>query len=92
MSTKFAIIPTIAGLLLTIVEPGLGAPQPYRQADAYASGAVIHKRATHHASDRSSGRFWSNTRYRVRRTAAEPLGPGRNLPYPDRPYGHPDSW
>lgn len=90
MRTKFAIFLTTAGLLLAIVEPSFAATRRHhRPADAYAS-AVTHERAIGHPSDRSFG--WNGTRFPAAGTAAEPLGPGRNLPYPDRPYGDPDGW
>jgi hypothetical protein len=92
MRTKFAIFLATASLLLAIVEPSFAGPQRHRPADAYASSAAIHEQAIPHPSDRSFGRFWSDTGFPAAGTAAEPLGPGRNLPYPDRPYGDPDRW
>jgi hypothetical protein len=87
MRTKFAIPLAAAGLLLAVGEPGFAAPRHYRPDDAYASSAVTHERAITHPSDTPFG--WS---FPANGTAAEPLGPGHNLPYPDRPYGDPDSW
>jgi hypothetical protein len=92
MNAKFAIILAAAGLLLAIVEPGAAASRGRRPADAYASGAVTHERVTQKPADVSSGWSSSDTRFPATSTADEPLGPGRNLPYPDRPYGDPDRW
>ena len=88
MNAKFAIILAAAGLLLAIVEPGAAASRGRRPADAYASGALTDERGTQKPANVSSG----DTRFPATSTADEPLGPGRNLPYPDRPYGHPDRW
>jgi hypothetical protein len=92
MRTKFTILLTTAGLLLAIVEPGFAASRRHRPADAYASSAVTHERAIPQPSDQLFGWSSSGTRFPATGTAAEPLGPGRNLPYPDRPYGAPDGW
>jgi hypothetical protein len=92
MSTKFAIPLATVGLLLAAVEPGLAATRGHRAADAYASSAVTHKRTTPYSSDREFGGSWNGAHFPAAGTAAEPLGRGHNLPYPDRPYGDPDSW
>lgn len=90
MRAKFAIFLTTAGLLLAIVEPGSAETRRHRPADAYASSAA--ERTVPQPSDRSLGWSSNSTRLPAKGTAAEPLGPGRNLPYPDRPYGDPDRW
>lgn len=92
MRTKFAILLAAASLLLAIVEPGFAAPRRHRPADAYASSAATHQRAIPHPSDRAFGWSWNGTRFPAAGTAAGPLGPSRNLPYPDRPYGDPGRW
>lgn len=86
MKTKLTIFLTTAGLLLAIIGSGSAASRRHRAADAYASGA-----ATHEMIPSASGRSWNGTRFPTS-TAAEPFGPGRNLPYPDRPYGDPGRW
>jgi hypothetical protein len=92
MRTRFAIFLTTAGLLLAINEPSFSAPRRHRPADAYASSAVTHEREIPQPSDRPLGWTRSGTGFPITGTAAEPLGPGGNLPYPDRPYGDPDRW
>jgi hypothetical protein len=91
MRTQFVIFLATAGLLLAIVEPGFAESRRHRPADAYASSPVTGERAIQHPSEPSFGSR-SGTRFPAAGTAAEPLGPGRNLPYPDRPYGDPDRW
>ena len=87
MRTKFTILLATAGLLLAAGEPGFAAPRP--EHPAHAHGAIHEHVITHH-SEPASG--WSWNGFPADGTAAEPLGPGRNLPYPDRPYGAPDGW
>ena len=83
---KLSIV-LLAGIaaLVAVTEPTLAAQRKHRAHDAYASGAV--RERVHHPG-------------RVRGEALTPaqhnydlyFNKGQNLPYPDRPYGDPDSW
>jgi len=91
MNIRKLSIVLLAGIatLVTAIEPSLAAQRRHRAYDAYASGAV---------TDRS-GAYYYGPRGTVRSEALTPAqhyynryNYGHNLPYPDRPYGDPDSW
>jgi hypothetical protein len=93
MKTKISILLATAGLLLAAIEPGLAATHRHHAADASASHAMAHQRTAPYSSDGAFGWHWNGGQFpSAQGTAAEPLGPGHNLPYPDRPYGDPDGW
>jgi hypothetical protein len=86
--SKLSIL-LLAGIatLVAVTEPTLAARRKHRAHDAYASGAATERVRPLHPS-------------RVRGEALTPgernydlyFNKGQNLPYPDRPYGDPDSW
>jgi hypothetical protein len=81
------ILTAAAGILLVASGPSLAAKRVHRGVDAYASGAV--------SVDRSGAyNYGPRESVRVRPGQTQQYAPnyGRNLPYPDRPYGDPDSW
>ena len=87
---KIHILATATAVLVAATAPSLAASRTHRAVDAYASGA---------ATQDPSGAYFYDPQ-----TRAYPSGQpstddgkthsnyGRNLPYPDRPYGAPDSW
>jgi hypothetical protein len=93
---KLYILATAAALLVSASAPSLAASRAHRGTDAYASGAV--------STDRSGPYYYGPQG--ARNTNAQDRAPfaqapfvdapsynrGQNLPYPDRPYGAPDSW
>jgi len=81
------VLTAAAGILLAVSGPSLAANRVHHGYNAFASGAV--------SADRSGSYYFGP------RGGAEALTPaqhnfapnyGRNLPYPDRPYGDPDRW
>ena len=84
---KLSIV-LLAGIatLVTVTEPTLAAKRKHRAYDAYASGAVtdVVPAPTHSGPVR--GEALTPAQHNYDRTI------GQNLPYPDRPYGDPDSW
>jgi len=100
---KLLMLTAAAGIVFALAEPGLAAQRVHRGVDAYASGDVdrsgaynygpVNGRATYSYAP-TAGRPVYDDRAN---TPAEhiysntPYG-GQNLPYPDRPYGAPDSW
>jgi hypothetical protein len=88
---KLQLLTAIAGVLLALAGPSLAAQRSQQAFDAYASGAVT--------TDRS-GAYYYGPRDAQGRTVAPPAfqseqtqyNRGQNLPYPDRPYGAPDTW
>ena len=87
---KLQIFATAAALLVVASAPSLAASHTHRAADAYASGVV--------STDRSGAYYYGPQDAQGRALAVPPqvepsqYGRGQNLPYPDRPYGDPDSW
>jgi len=87
---KLQIFATAAALLVVASAPGLAASRTHRAADAYASGAVT--------TDRSGAYYYGPQDAQGRpvvvpsQVAPSQYERGQNLPYPDRPYGAPDSW
>jgi hypothetical protein len=91
---KFHILATAAALLVTASAPGLAASRTHNGADAYASGAV--------STDRSGAYYYGPQGTSQGAQNAQERAPfveapynynrGQNLPYPDRPYGDPDTW
>jgi hypothetical protein len=84
---KLQILTATAGILLALAGPTLAAQRAHRAYDAYAS------------SDRSGAYNYGPIQGSQARTPAQaqydrtPTNSGQqNLPYPDRPYGDPDSW
>jgi hypothetical protein len=84
------VLTAAAGILLVASGPSLAAKGLHRGVDAYASGAA--------SVDRSGAYNYGpigGTRVRpgqVQFDRAPAYSSGHNLPYPDRPYGDPDSW
>jgi hypothetical protein len=87
---KLQIFATAAALLVVASAPSLAASRTHRAADAYASGAVT--------TDRSGAYYYGPQDAQGRpiavpsQVAPSQYERGQNLPYPDRPYGDPDSW
>jgi hypothetical protein len=88
---KLQVLTAAGAILLALAGPSLAAQRAHRGVDAYASGDVN--------ADRSGAYYYGPQTY----YGAQPLTPaqhqysrapyaGQNLPYPDRPYGDPDSW
>lgn len=100
---KLVMLTAAAGILFALAEPTLAAKRVYRGVDAYASGAVDCSGAYNYgpANGQAAYGFAPSGDRPVydsqANTPAEhiysntPYG-GPNLPYPDRPYGDPDSW
>ena len=78
--SKLSIV-LLAGIatLVTVTDPSLAAQRKHRAYDAYASGTVSRGPARSEALTPAQHNY---DRYNY----------GQNLPYPDRPYGAPDSW
>jgi hypothetical protein len=82
---KLHILATAAALLITASAPSFAASRTHRH---------------HVRSDRdySTNRGYTNPGYNAYGAASGAQGwggagyTGQNLPYPDRPYGDPDSW
>jgi hypothetical protein len=74
------VLTAAAGILLVAAGPSLAAKRVHRGVDAYAM-------------DRS-GAYHYGPIGGVRVRPGQQYAPnyGHNLPYPDRPYGDPDSW
>ena len=87
MNIRKLSIVLLAGIatLVAVTEPTLAAKRKHPAYDAYASGAV---------TDRSGAYYFGPVRGQALTPAQHnydrTIGP--NLPYPDRPYGDPDSW
>ena len=82
------VLTAAAGILLAVSGPSLAAKRTHQGYNAYASGAA--------SADRS-GAYYFGPRGGAQAQTPEQhnyLAPnyGRNLPYPDRPYGDPDRW
>jgi hypothetical protein len=88
MNIRKLSIALLAGIatLVAITEPTLAAKRKHRASDAYASGAVTNRVEPQYVapfrSEALTPAQHNYNRYNY----------GRNLPYPDRPYGAPDSW
>jgi len=82
-------IALVAGIaaLVAVTEPTFAAQRKHRAYEAYASGAV-----TEHVRPFSSGRVRSEALTPAQHNYDLYFNKGQNLPYPDRPYGDPDSW
>jgi hypothetical protein len=101
MKNKLLVLTAAAGIVFALAEPTLAAQRMHRGVDAYASGSVDRSGAYYYGRRagqsyaRSSAPFYGSS-------GGEALTPeqhiyesapyGQNLPYPDRPYGDPDSW
>ena len=91
---KLLMLTAAGGILLALAGPTLAAQRVHRGVDAYASGAVV--------TDRSGSYYYGPRDAQGRaigdvpslETQAAPLqfNRGQSLPYPDRPYGNPDTW
>jgi hypothetical protein len=86
--SKLSIV-LLAGIatLVTVTEPTLAAQRKHRAYDAYASGAVTERVRPFH-----SGRVRGEALTPAQHNYDLYFNKGQNLPYPDRPYGDPDSW
>jgi hypothetical protein len=90
---KLHIMATAATLLVAASAPTLAAQRVHRGFDANASASDRSGAYYYGPRDAQSGAF-------VAPQAATPeqfnrgqqYNRGQNLPYPDRPYGDPDSW
>jgi hypothetical protein len=86
--SKLSIV-LLAGIaaLVAVTEPTLAAQRKHRAYDAYASGAVTERVQPFH-----SGRVRGEALTPAQHNYDLYFNKGQNLPYPDRPYGDPDSW
>jgi hypothetical protein len=87
---KLHALTASAGILLVLAGPALAAQRTHRAYDAYASGAVNADRSG--AYNYGPQRGQSSYRAQDRDFVQPQYNRGQNLPYPDRPYGDPDSW
>lgn len=78
------VAPALAGSLLLVIGLGSATAAPRHHASSQHRSAAAQSYAVEPAR---SPRF--DYRYGA---SASPYGPGRNFPYPDRPYGDPDHW
>jgi hypothetical protein len=74
---KTGLIMVVAALLFSLSEPSAAARKSRKPVD---------KASTQH-SDQTRG-----PAYDPQGTSRYPYGPGKNFPYPDRPYGDPGRW
>ena len=83
-----------AGILLAITGPSLAAQRSQRASDAYASGTADRSGAYYYGPQDSRAYQSGPSYYGQSSNDDGKTHPnnGRNLPYPDRPYGDPDSW
>ena len=79
------VLTAAAGIVLVATGSSLAAKRVHRGVDAYASGAVNVDRSGAYNYGPIGGA-------RVRPGQQYAPNYGYNLPYPDRPYGDPDSW
>jgi len=91
---KLLMLTAAAGILLALAEPTLAAKRGHRGVDAYAStvdrsGPYYYGPSNAQAYVPSDDRVLTPSQHTDSRA---PHGYGQNLPYPDRPYGAPDSW
>jgi hypothetical protein len=87
---KIHLLATAAAVLIAATAPGLAASRTHRAVDAFASGAVTQDRSgAYHYGPQS--RAYSPGLSSCEDGKDTPNF-GRNLPYPDRLYGAPDSW
>ena len=100
---KLLMLTAAAGLIFALAEPTLAAQRTHRALDAYASGAVdrsgaynygpVDGRAAYDYAPPASGPvFDGQANTPAQHTYSNTPYGGPNLPYPDRPYGDPDSW
>ena len=75
---KAVLVAAIAALLVAVSEPSFAARKSRKPAADHAPAQRSDK--THAPA------------YDPQGTSRNPFGPGRNLPYPDRPYGDPGRW
>jgi hypothetical protein len=75
--TKAGLVTIVAALLFAMPEPSVAARKSRKPADNAPAQRSNQTRAP---------------AYDPQGTSRSPFGPGRNLPYPDRPYGDPGRW
>lgn len=75
--TKIGFTAIVAALLFAMSEPSFAARKSRKPVDNTPSQRSEKTRAP---------------AYDLQGTSRNPFGPGRNLPYPDRPYGDPGRW
>jgi hypothetical protein len=104
MNIRKLSIVLLAGIatLVTVIEPSLAAQRKHRAYDAYASGAATDRSGAYYygpGAARAQAPAFRSEGGPVRSEALTPAqhnydryNYGQNLPYPDRPYGAPDSW
>jgi hypothetical protein len=91
---KLHILATVATLLMTASAPALAAQRMYPGSDAYASGAVTMDRSGsyYYGPRDAQGRAIGGVPSLGTQASPWQFNRGQNLPYPDRPYGNPDTW
>ena len=85
-------------ILLALAGPSLAASRVHHGMDAYASGTADRSGAYYYGP-RGGGQAYGQTYEGEARVQPQydddghiQYNRGQNLPYPDRPYGDPDSW
>ena len=94
---KLQMLTAAAGILLALAGPTLAAQRGTRGVDAYAtatgsdwSGPYYYGPEDAQGRPLNTSRRFAAPQYE--RGQSVPNAGGQNLPYPDRPYGAPDSW
>jgi hypothetical protein len=82
---KLQILTAATGILLALAGPTLAAQRVHRGVDAYASDRSYYGPQ---AGQAYGAQALTPAQHQYSRGAYQ----GQNLPYPDRPYGDPDSW
>jgi hypothetical protein len=74
---KSVLVATVVALLFAMSEPSFAVRKSRKPADNRPTQRSVKTRTP---------------AYDSQGTSRNPFGPGRNLPYPDRPYGDPGRW
>jgi hypothetical protein len=98
---KLLMLTAAAGFIFALAEPTLAAQRTHRAFDAYASGersgaynyGPVNGGAVYDYAPSVGGPVVNGPANTPAQHiySSTPYG-GQNLPYPDRPYGAPDSW
>lgn len=89
---KLLMLTAAAGIVFALAEPTLAAQRAHRGVDAYASGDADRSGAYNYGPVNGRGAFGSPGLTPFQQNYSSTPYHGQNLPYPDRPYGAPDSW
>src|SRR5262245_5772088 len=85
---RFHVLALAVALLLPISEVSFAAQEAHHSSRLHSRSAVVKNQSviTSRADASRMPAFYSGG------TSSYPWGPGRNFPYPDRPYGDPDRY